>query len=51
MKKNTSKTDRLLRLIMVVVIIGLYAVNIVSGIFASIALTRTGIFLLTSLNG
>ncbi len=49
MKKNMGTTDRIVRLVVVAAIVGLYFANIISGILAIVFLVVAGIFLLTSL--
>jgi len=48
MKKNMGTTDRIIRLVIVAAIVGLYFASIISGTLAIILLVVAGIFLLTS---
>ena len=49
MKINMGSADRIIRVILVIVIVALYASNVVSGTVAIVLLTFAGIFILTSL--
>lgn len=49
MKKNMGNTDRLIRLLIVAVIIGLYAANVISGVLATILLIASAIFVFTAI--
>jgi len=51
MKKNMGNTDRIVRLLIMATIVGLYAANLISGTLAIVLLVLAGIFLLTSLVG
>jgi hypothetical protein len=48
MKKNMGTIDRAIRMIVAVVIIGLYFANMISGTFAIILLVIAGAFIATS---
>jgi hypothetical protein len=48
MKKNMGSVDRLVRVIVAIVIAGLYFSNIISGTIAIIGLLFAGIFIATS---
>lgn len=48
MKRNMSTTDRSIRIIIAVVLIGLYAAGIVTGTMAIVSLVVASIFLVTS---
>ncbi|MES2519396.1 MAG: DUF2892 domain-containing protein [Bacteroidota bacterium] len=48
MKKNMGGTDRIIRIIVAIVALGLYFTNTISGILGIVALVVAGIFLLTS---
>jgi len=49
MKKNMGLTDSLIRIIIAVIIAGLYFAKIISGTAAIILLIIAGVFILTSL--
>lgn len=49
MKKNMGSIDRVLRVLVALVIVGLYLANVISGTVAIVLLALGGIFLLTSL--
>lgn len=49
MKKNMGSSDRIIRLVVVAVIAGLFFAKVISGLLATILLVVAGIFLLTSL--
>ncbi|TBW27172.1 DUF2892 domain-containing protein [Gramella sp. KN1008] len=49
MKKNMGKADRIIRLIMAVIFVVLFATNVVQGTLGIILLILAGIFVLTSL--
>jgi hypothetical protein len=51
MKKNMGSADRIIRILIAVVIAGLYFSKIISGTMAIILLVVAGIFLLTSVIG
>lgn len=51
MKKNMGSADRVIRVLMALVIAGLYFSKIISGTVAIVLLVVAGIFLLTSLIG
>jgi len=48
MKTNMSGTDRIIRIIVALVAVGLYFTGILSGVVGIIAMVVAGIFLLTS---
>jgi hypothetical protein len=48
MKANMGTADRILRVLVAILIIGLYAANQISGTVAIILLAFSGIFILTS---
>jgi hypothetical protein len=48
MKPNMGTVDKAIRIIVALVIIGLYAAGQISGIFAIVLLIFAGIFILTS---
>jgi len=48
MKKNMGSTDRIIRVIIALVVIGLYLGNIISGTVAIVLLALSAIFILTS---
>lgn len=48
MKKNMSTADRSIRILVAIVILGLYATGIINGTLAVVLLCVAGIFLLTS---
>lgn len=48
MKKNMGTIDRIARLLIAVVVIGLYMGNVISGTLAIVLLVLSGIFILTS---
>ncbi|MBC6994767.1 DUF2892 domain-containing protein [Neolewinella lacunae] len=48
MKKNMSSTDRIIRVIIAAVLIGLFFANVVVGTLGIILLVLAGVFLLTS---
>ncbi len=49
MKINMGSVDRVIRVILAVVVVALYAANIISGTVAIVLLTFAAIFILTSL--
>jgi hypothetical protein len=49
MKKNMGSTDKIIRIILAAVLIGLYATNMVSGTLGYVFLAFAAIFVLTSL--
>lgn len=51
MKKNMGSTDRIIRLIIVVVLVALYFTETVTGTLGIVALVVAGIFALTSVVG
>lgn len=48
MKKNMSGLDRMLRLIIAAVVVGLYYFNIIEGTLAYVLMALAGVFVLTS---
>lgn len=48
MKKNMGSTDRIIRIIIALVVIGLYFGNVISGTLAIVLLVLSAIFILTS---
>ena len=48
MKTNMGSADRVLRILVAIVIIGLYFTDVISGTLAIIGLVLAGIFILTS---
>jgi len=48
MKKNMGSADRVIRILLALVIVGLYFAHIISGTMAIIALAFAAIFILTS---
>jgi hypothetical protein len=48
MKPNMGTADRIIRLLVATVVIGLYFANIITGILAIILLVLAGVFILTS---
>ncbi len=48
MKKNIGTADKILRILVAIVIAGLYFANIISGTVAIILLILAGVFILTS---
>jgi len=48
MKKNMGNTDRIIRIIIAVVVVALFATNIISGLVATVLLVIAGIFVATS---
>ncbi|HWC53254.1 MAG TPA: DUF2892 domain-containing protein [Chitinophagaceae bacterium] len=49
MKKNMGNADRVARLLLALLIVGLYLLNIITGTLAYVLLAIAGIFVLTSL--
>lgn len=49
MKKNMGNTDKIIRILVAIVIAGLFFTNIISGTLGIILLVLTGVFVLTSL--
>lgn len=47
MKKNMGNTDRLVRFIIALVVVGLYLTNIISGVLGLALLVFAGVFILT----
>lgn len=48
MKKNMGSIDKVVRILVAIVIAGLYFANILSGIIAIVLLILAGVFILTS---
>ncbi|MBK6821628.1 MAG: DUF2892 domain-containing protein [Saprospiraceae bacterium] len=48
MKKNMGSVDRMVRVLVAVVIVGLYSANVISGTIAIVWLLFAGIFIATS---
>ncbi|HQX43677.1 MAG: DUF2892 domain-containing protein [Saprospiraceae bacterium] len=48
MKKNMGSVDRMVRVLVAVVIVGLYSANVISGTIAIVGLLFAGIFIATS---
>lgn len=51
MKKNMGNADRVIRLVIAAVVVGLYVGNVVTGTLGIILLVAAGIFALTSFVG
>lgn len=49
MKKNMGNVDRLIRVLLALVVVGLYYFNVIEGTLAYVLLALAGIFVLTSL--
>ena len=49
MKKNMGTIDKVVRIVIALVVIGLYFANVISGTVAIVLLVLSGIFILTSL--
>ncbi len=48
MKKNMGKFDRIFRIIIAAIIVGLYATDIVAGTLGIVLMALSGVFILTS---
>ena len=48
MKPNMGTTDKILRILVAIILIGLYFANMISGTIAIILLVIAGVFILTS---
>ncbi|MBL0330859.1 MAG: DUF2892 domain-containing protein [Bacteroidetes bacterium] len=48
MKKNMGTVDKVVRILVAIVIVGLYFANLISGTIAIILLILAGVFILTS---
>ena len=48
MKPNMGTTDKILRILVAIILIGLYFANIISGTIAIVLLVIAGVFILTS---
>lgn len=51
MKSNMGITDKVIRIIVALIVIGLYAFNIIGGALAIVLLILSGIFIATSFVG
>jgi len=51
MKKNMGTIDKVIRILIALVVIGLYFANVISGTVAIVLLILSAIFILTSLIG
>lgn len=51
MKKNMGNADRIIRLLIAALIIGLYLANVITGTLGIILLVFAGVFILTSTVG
>lgn len=51
MKKNMGTIDKVVRILIAFVVIGLYFANVISGIVAIVLLILSAVFILTSLLG
>jgi len=51
MKKNMGTIDKTIRIIIAVIIVGLYFTNVISGTLGIVLLVFAGVFVLTSLIG
>jgi len=49
MVKNMGSADRIIRLLVAIVLIGLYAGGILTGIWGIVSLVLAGVFILTSM--
>lgn len=49
MKKNMGTSDKIIRILIAIVFIGLYSTDIVTGIMGTLLLILAGVFILTSL--
>lgn len=49
MKKNMGTIDKVIRILMALVVIGLYFANVISGTLAIVLLVFSAVFILTSL--
>ena len=49
MKKNMGTVDRIIRVVLAIVVIGLYAAGVISGTLGIILLVLSGVFILTSM--
>ena len=48
MKPNMGTTDKILRILVAIILIGLYFANMISGTIAIVLLVIAGVFILTS---
>ena len=48
MKTNIGSIDRIIRVMLAIAVVALYAANVISGTVAIVLLTLAGIFILTS---
>lgn len=51
MKKNMGNTDKFIRILVAVIIAGLYSANVISGTLGIVLIILAAVFLLTSLFG
>lgn len=51
MKKNMGATDRIIRIVIATIIVGLYFGNVITGTIGIVLLVLAGVFALTSLVG
>ena len=49
MKKNMGTADKIVRIIIAAIVLGLYLTGVVSGVFGIVLLVLAGVFLLTSI--
>lgn len=47
MKKNMGNTDKIIRLLIVAIIVGLFMANIVSGVLATVLIIASAVFVFT----
>ena len=48
MKKNMGKTDRIVRILIAAVVVGLFGAKIITGLLATVLLVLAAVFVLTS---
>lgn len=48
MKKNMGKMDRIIRILVAVVVVGLFGAKIITGLLATVLLVLAAVFVLTS---
>ena len=51
MKKNMGNLDRIMRILIAAIVIGLYFAQVISGVLAIVLLVLSGIFILTGFIG
>lgn len=51
MKKNMGTIDKVIRIIVALVVVGLYSTKVIDGTLAIVLLILSGVFILTSLVG